>query len=319
MAIPHVRDSNPDSMIDEPAGPTIARARVPRASPPPPPKLSGEEQRSITHGEFWIPEDERVVYRQALRALNAAGIRYIVSGLYAIYEYTGIYRKTKDLDLFCEPGVVVEAARVLRDAGFDVHLEQSHWLAKAMKDGMQIDLIFGMGNGLALIDEAWHKHSRAGILAGEPVRVAPPEDLIMHRVFVSERHRSDMADILHLILCRGDELDWKRLLDRIHAHWRLFLAQVHLFDYVYPGHRTRIPRWVREELLRRAHDEIDEVGDPDVCAGTLISRFSFSIDVNEWGFRDLRDESTIAARNLPIIEEINASDVWQRQDEHPTD
>lgn len=272
-------------------------------------ELTGEEQRSITHGEFWIPEDERVVYREALRALNRAGVPYVVSGLYAIYEYTGIYRKTKDLDLFFEPGVVTDAARVLREIGFTPSLEQSHWLAKAKKDGKQIDLIFGMGNGLAFIDQEWFQHSRAGILAGEPVRVAPPEDLIMHRIFVSERHRSDMADVLHLILCRGDQLDWNRLLARIHAHWRLFLAQIHLFDYVYPGHRNRIPKWVREALLERARED-DEIGDPEVCAGTLISRFSFSIDVNEWGFRDLRQESTRAARNLPVVKELVASDVW---------
>ncbi len=273
-------------------------------------ELSSEEQRSITHGEFWIPEDERTVYREALRALNRAGIRYIVSGLYAIYEYTGIYRKTKDLDLFFEPGVVVDAARVLRAAGFTTTIEQVHWLAKAKMNGKQVDLIYGMGNGLAFIDRDWYEHSRAGILAGEPVRVAPPEDLIMHRIFVSERHRSDMADVLHLILCRGDQLDWKRLLARIHAHWRLFLAQIHMFDYVYPGHRSRIPDWVRNQLLDMARDD-DEPGDPDVCAGTLISRFSFSIDVNEWGFRDLRHEATLAARNLPVIREIGASDVWK--------
>jgi hypothetical protein len=229
--------------------------------------LSREEQRSLTHGEFWIPEDERVVYRRALRELNAAGIGYVVSGLYAVYEYTGIYRKTKDLDLFVEPGDVVRAARVLKQAGFHVRLEQSHWLAKALRDGKQVDLIFGMGNGLGFIDSAWHAHSRAGILAGEQVRVAPPEDLIWHRLFVNERHRSDVSDILHLILCRGDELQWPRLLERVQEHWRLLLAQVHLFDYVYPGHRPRIPAWVRQDLYARAQAAIDEVGDAEVCQG----------------------------------------------------
>src|SRR5690606_2762400 len=129
-------------------------------------------------------------------------------------------------------------------------------------------------------------------------------------IFVSERHRSDMADVLHLILCRGDQIDWKRLLHRIHAHWRLFLAQIHIFDYVYPGHRNRIPDWVRRELLERARED-DATGDPEVCAGTLISRFSFSIDVNEWGFRDLRQEATRAAGTLRVIRGVMASDVWK--------
>jgi hypothetical protein len=119
-----------------------------------------------------------------------------------------------------------------------------------------------------------------------------------------------MSDVLHIILCRGDELDWARLLRRVQEHWRLLLAQIQLFDYVYPGHRPRVPLWVRDELLGRASQAIDETGDENVCRGTLISRFSFSIDVNEWGFRDLRKEATVATRGLPIVDEIVRSDVW---------
>ena len=80
--------------------------------------LTPEEQRSLTHGEFWIPESERQIYQEALRALNQAGIHYVISGLYALYAYTGIYRKTKDLDVFVEPRYVVRAAEVLKEAGF---------------------------------------------------------------------------------------------------------------------------------------------------------------------------------------------------------
>ena len=73
------------------------RARRPR-------QLTPEERKSVTHGDFWISEEERDIYRRALEAVNAAGVPYIVAGAYAIYEHTGIYRKTKDLDLFVEPG-----------------------------------------------------------------------------------------------------------------------------------------------------------------------------------------------------------------------
>jgi len=289
-------------MIDErTAGP---------ASTPETADLSLEERRSLTHGEFWIPEQERDGYKRALRALNAAGVPYVVAGLYAIYEYTGIYRKTKDLDLFVEPGRVVQTVQILRDIGFKTRLESAHWLAKAGSGPVQIDIIFGMGNGLAFIDAGWYRHSRAGILAATPVRVAPAEEMLWHRLYVSERHRHDMADIMHLILCRGQQFDWDRLLRRLNEHWRLLFAHVHLFDFVYPGHRARIPRQVREELHRRALDEIEANGDPNVCQGTLISRFSFSIDVNEWGFLDPRKEATIASRSLPVIKEILESDVW---------
>jgi hypothetical protein len=278
--------------------------------------LTKEEKKSLTHGEFWIPEEEREVYRRALETLHRAGVPFVVSGLYAIYEYTGIYRQTKDLDLFVEPAHLIEAAEALRDAGFRPHLEQAHWLAKAMWGDKQIDLIFGTGNGLSFIDGLWFAHSRAGILAGTAVRVAPPEELLWHRLFVSERHRSDVADVLHLVLCRGDELDWDRLLARVGVHWRLLLAQIHLFDFVYPGHRPRIPLKVRRQLYDAAEAEIDAVGDPSLCQGTLISRFSYNIDVNEWKFRDPRLEATVATRALPIVREIMQAEVWEEREYH---
>ena len=86
-----------------------------------PRRLTPEERKSLTHGDFWIPDEEREVYKRALEALNAAGVPYVVAGAYAIYEHTGIYRKTKDLDLFFEPSAVVRgraraARRRLRDA-----------------------------------------------------------------------------------------------------------------------------------------------------------------------------------------------------------
>lgn len=292
---------------DRPATPELSR-------------FSAEERKSLTHGEFWIPDGERDVYRDALRALNAAGVPCIVSGLYAIYEYTGIYRQTKDLDLLFQPTWVVRAAEVLREVGFRTLLEEPHWLAKATRDGVLIDLVFGMANGLHLIDAAWFRHSRAGILAGHQVRVAPPEELILHRLFISERHRSDMADIAHLLMARGDQIDWQRLLDRVGGHWRLLLGQICFYDYAYPGRRGRIPDWVRTELNERAFEEVGtESSDPDLCQGTLVSRFSFAIDVNEWGFRDFRAEAVRATRTLPIIKEIEAAEVWRHDAGAPGD
>jgi hypothetical protein len=279
--------------------------------------LSHEEQKSVTHGDFWIPEDERELYKRALQALNEAGVPYVVAGAYAIYEHTGIYRKTKDLDLFCEPDVVVRAMEVLKAAGFVARLEQTHWLAKAIApDGHFIDIIFGMGNGLALIDGDWYRHSSPAILAATAVRVAPPEELIWHRLFINERHRHDMADIAHLILRMGHQMDWRRLLDKTGPHWPLLLSQVLMFGYVYPGFSGQVPGWVREELLENAATSFREAGDDtrtDVTRGTLISRFSFAIDVNEWGFRDLREEKIQAMETSPPIVALRDSPVWDER------
>jgi len=279
--------------------------------------LSKEERKSVTHSEFWIPEDEREIYKRALGALNAAGVPYIVAGAYAIYEHTGIYRQTKDLDLFCEPQAVVPAMRALRDAGFRTRLEQSHWLSKALDDPYFIDIIYGMGNGLALIDADWYTHSTPAILAATQVRVAPPEELIWHRLFIHERHRHDMADVAHLILAKGHLMNWRRLIDKTGENWPLLLSQVQLFRYVYPGYRDQVPRWVLRELLEKAEADSSRSSageeEHDNTRGTMISRFSFAIDVNEWGFRDLREEYIDRMKRHPDVLAIEASDVWDER------
>ena len=278
--------------------------------------LTPEERKSLTHGDFWIPDTERDVYKRALEALNAAGIPFVVAGAYAIYEHTGIYRKTKDLDLFFQPSVVVNAARALREAGFVTRLEDEHWLAKATYGEYFVDLIYGMGNGIAFIDEAWTEHSRTGILAAIPVRIAPAEELIWHRLFISERHRHDMSDIVHLILCVGDRLDWKRLVERVGEHWPLLLSQVLMFTYVYPGYKSNIPAWVPEHLLGLAREEFGKGEEEvDFTRGPMISRFSFTIDVREWGFADPRSEQVNKTRLTPEVRAIANADVWDERGE----
>jgi hypothetical protein len=285
-----------------------------------PRRLTPEERKSLTHGDFWIPEQEREVYKRALEAINRAGVPYVVAGAYAIYEHTGIYRKTKDLDLFFEPAAVADAARALRAAGFVTRLEDEHWLAKATLGEHFVDLIFGMGNGVAPIDEGWIRHSRPGILAAMPVRIAPPEELIWHRLFISERHRHDTSDILHLILCLGDTFEWERLVARVGEHWPLLLAQLATFSYVYPGYRSNVPTWVYEQLFERARTELSKDGeDLDLTRGPLISRFSFTIDVREWGFSDPRTGLVREARNNPIVRAIAEADVWDERGERRED
>jgi hypothetical protein len=279
-----------------------------------PRRLTAEERKSLTHGDFWIPDDERAIYKRALEALNAAGVGYVVAGAYAIYEHTGIYRKTKDLDLFFEPSAVVPAARALHAAGFVTRLEDRHWLAKATFGEYFVDLIFGMGNGVALIDEGWLTHSRPSILAAVPVRVAPPEELMWHRLFIGERHRHDVSDILHLILCLGDTFDWERLVDRVGPHWPLLLAQITTYGYVYPGYRSNVPAWVYVQLTERARAELSQDSeDVDFTRGPLISQFSFTIDVREWGFGDPRSELVREARNKPEVKAIAEADVWDER------
>ena len=58
-----------------------------------------------------------------------------------------------------------------------------------------------------------------------------------------------MAHLLHAI---GRDLDWDRLLRRFGPHWRVLMAHLVLFGYIYPSDRTRIPDRVFLELVEPA-------------------------------------------------------------------
>jgi hypothetical protein len=105
-------------------------------------------------------------------------------------------------------------------------------------------------------------------------------------------------------------------MQRVGPHGPLLLAQLQMFSYVYPGYRSNIPPWVTEHLLEQARADIGcDAEDADVTRGTLISRFSFAIDVREWGFSDPRGEMVRQARNHPGIRGIAESDVWDERNE----
>ncbi|MCA1651758.1 MAG: hypothetical protein LC753_16310, partial [Acidobacteria bacterium] len=97
-------------------------------------------------------------------------------------------------------------------------------------------------------------------------------------------------------------------------HWPLLLAQLLLFGYVYPAYRTNVPVGVIDQLLERARTEgtADSEG-AQFTRGPLISRFSFTIDVREWGFSDPSVDLVREARNNPHVRAIVSADVWNER------
>ena len=72
-------------------------------------------------------------------------------------------------------------------------------------------------------------------------------------------------------------------------------------------------------MLERARAQIGQDEDkPEFTRGPLISRFSFMIDVREWGFASPRDELVRAARQSPQVKAIAEADVWdERAEDRP--
>jgi hypothetical protein len=235
---------------------------------------------------------------EALRALEASPVPFLVAGAYAFFAYTGIYRDTKDLDLFLRARDLPHAFHVLEANGFRTELTDPGWIGKAWRGPWYVDLIFSSGNGVAVVDDAWFTHARPGQVMGLGLWLAPPEEMIWSKSFVLERERYDGADVNHLLHACAADMDWDRLLSRFDRYGEILLSHLLLFRFAYPGARDQVPGWVLEELFRRAADPAQPGGPPgDVCRGNLMSRVQYQHDL-ERGLSDGRrwDEVARAAR-----------------------
>lgn len=236
-----------------------------------------------------IPPDTLAFYRNVLVTLNNARLPYLVGGAYALNHYTNINRQTSDFDIFIARDDYERIGNALSDAGYETELTFPHWLAKAHSNGDFIDLVFSSGNAIAEVDKAWFDHAVPAEIFGVPTKICPAEETIWSKAFIMERERFDGADVAHLILAQGMQLDWTRLLCRFEPHWRLLLTHLTLFGFIYPAHREVIPTWVMGDLLGRLHEDLHAPSpDENVCGGTLLSREQYLNDINIWGYEDAR-------------------------------
>ncbi len=236
-----------------------------------------------------VETPSRAFYREAMDVLSRAGVPFLVGGAFAFIHQAGIDRSTKDLDIFVRASDVNRLLAACAAAGYEADLVFSHWLAKIRTTSGFIDVIFSSGNGVAVVDDAWFAHATQREVLGVTVQVAPAEESIWSKAYVMERERYDGADVAHIILAHGDRLDWRRLIDRFAAHWRVLLSHLILFGFIYPSARSRVPAWVLEELLGRLSEEAAAPAPEDpVCYGTLLSWSQYLGDVLGGSFRDAR-------------------------------
>ena len=180
-------------------------------------------------------------YRAMVGHLGAAGVRFLVGGAYALEHYTGIARRTKDLDVFVHPRERDAVLAVLAGGGCDTEVTSPVWLAKAFCGDDYVDVIFSSGNGIAEVDDTWFEHAVDADIVGVPVRLCAPEEMIWSKGYIMERERYDGADVAHILRSCAESLNWERLLQRFDPHWQLLLSYLVLFGFIYPSERHRVP------------------------------------------------------------------------------
>ncbi len=282
-----------------------ASSMRPHAHSGPRPGGTGDAGRSLNPGEQ-LDERTKDFYLRSMDVLDRCGVPYCVGGAYALAHYAGIVRHTKDLDFFLRKDDLPRAVEAFEFAGYWTDFTHPHWLAKAYESGPEpsngsetagngaghcgafIDLIFGAGNGIAVVDDAWIANSVPGDVLGRRAPLCPAEEMLWSKAFIMERERFDGADVNHLLLARGPSMDWRRLLARFGDNGRVLLAHLVLFGFVYPSEREKVPAWVIETLLGQIKSEPPPERSANVCRGTLLSWQQYLPDVREGGFEDVR-------------------------------
>jgi hypothetical protein len=226
-------------------------------------------------------------FKEALEILSESKANYLIGGAFAVFQHAGIYRNTKDLDVFCKHSEYPKILKSFAAKGFKVELTDIRWLAKIRKGEYFIDVIFDTVNNICKVDDSWFKYATKGEYEGMEVKFLAPEELIWLKSYVQNRERFDGADINHIILKAGKNMDWKRLLDRLDQHWHILLAQILIFQFVYPAdYHDIIPKWLFDELISRSNEQYDlpESGEK-VCRGPLIDQTQYAVDIKQWDYK----------------------------------
>jgi hypothetical protein len=233
--------------------------------------------------------------------MQESGVPFLVGGAYALGRYTGIYRHTKDLDLFVRPTDADRTLHVLARAGYLTQRTFPHWLGKAFFADDFIDVISSSGNGLCAVDDQWFTRAVPGEILGEAVKLCPAEEMIWQKAFIMERERFDGADIMHLVRARWADLDWHHLLNRFGPNWRLLLSHLIVFGYVYPSERSKVPQELLDGLLGRLQEERGDAS-ANLCRGTLLSRTQYLSDTERWGYGDarLKPEGNLSRQDIVL-------------------
>lgn len=232
----------------------------------------------------------RALFCEVLGHLNRVDLPYVIAGAFALQQHTGIWRNTKDLDLFLPAQAVPDALHHLEEQGFEIEICDPVWLAKAHRDGFYVDLITGMSNAVITVDQSWIDRGAESMVLGVRARVLAAEELIASKLFVNFRERFDGADIVHIVYGTKGRLDWTRLRQLVGQHWELLLWELILFHYVYPSQQHYVPRDVWNDLLTRLHSQLDSPLAQPAFRGSLIDEKMFAIDVREWGLENLLEK-----------------------------
>lgn len=213
--------------------------------------------------------------------------RFMIGGTYAFSYYTGIQRPTKDVDFFCTSEEYPKLLQLCSEHGYQTELLDKSWIAKVHSHSLTADIIFAERNGLVRVTEEWYSRAQTGSVLGRNVQLVPVEEMIRSKAYIQSRNRFDGADVVHLILRHGKEIDWKYLYRAMGGDWELLLSYLLLFTFVYPGDKKSIPEWLFEKLIENLQKNYSHSPMQDRITRGLLLSSQYSVAIEKWGYKEV--------------------------------
>ncbi len=200
-----------------------------------------------------VSPEQLEIYLNVIQEAGRRGIRFALGGSAALGFYTGIRRRSKDLDLYVEPRHRDELIAVLKDEGMRDYYDQvpydRGWIYRATKDDVIIDVIWQMANRRAPVDAAWLNRGPEMEIPSGRVRLVPIEETIWSRLYVVQRDRCDWPDIWNLIECAAGRIDWEYLFSRIGEDAPLLRAILVVYGWLRPqSAAAKLPEWIKDQI-----------------------------------------------------------------------
>ncbi|HET9671865.1 MAG TPA: nucleotidyltransferase [Actinomycetota bacterium] len=198
------------------------------------------------------PEADRLltILDETVEILRAADVTFLLMGGLAT-SVLGRGRRVTDIDIFVKDPDVQPTLAAFAGAGFETLVVSPNWLAKAIKDGVLVDVISRSTHDISLTDEIL-EHAVEVEVEGRRLPSVSPEDLIVMKAVATDEDTSRYwHDALSLV--GRPDLDWRYLVHRARKHGARRVLSLLFFA-------QSIDLLVPEEVIAELLDAVRPVG-----------------------------------------------------------
>ncbi|HET7398766.1 MAG TPA: hypothetical protein VFJ94_09630 [Intrasporangium sp.] len=150
--------------------------------------------------------------REALKAvavaLKQSELPFALIGGYAVWARGGP-EPEHDVDFLVAEADAPEAARVLKEKGFEVMQPSEDWLFKVFLDGAMVDVIFRPSGVVA--DRSLVERATTEEVLSVQMPVLPATELLAQKLNALDEHYCDFTRVIPVARALREQVDWARV------------------------------------------------------------------------------------------------------------